>query len=415
MTSDTFRAAARALLDRADILAGHTETPGQLTCTYMTEAHQAVASQLAQWLRTAGCDSVHVDAVGNVLGRYHGTGAGVAGRLVTGSHYDTVRNGGRYDGRLGILMGIGLVEALHTRGIRLSRDLEVVAFAEEEGVRFGSTFLGSSAYAGHFDDRLLTTLDRAGTPLSQALRDAGHDPAEIARAAGGASGIAHYFEIHIEQGPVLLDLDAPLGVVSAIAGSVRRRLRLTGLAGHAGTTPMRLRQDAACAAAEIVLAVESRCDGRNGLVGTVGQLEVPNGSVNVIPGACLLSLDVRAADDATRDAALADIDARIAEICARRRVSLESETLLRASAVACDPAGREAWRHAIGAQGGVVHELVSGAGHDAMMLARVAPVSMLFVRCGAGGISHHPSEIVTQEDVAAAYAAAWAFLLAHSD
>ncbi|MEI2414759.1 allantoate amidohydrolase [Orrella sp. JC864] len=412
MTPSAALAAARQLLDRSDELARHTDVPGELTCTYLGPAHLAVARQLAHWMGQAGFDSVRIDALGNVAGRYRGRAA--AGRqapcLVTGSHYDTVRNGGKYDGRLGILAGIALVQALSEAGLRLRHDLEVVAFAEEEGVRFGSTFLGSSAYAGCFDTALLDRRDAQGTTLAQAIVQAGRDPQAIAQAAAPPGGIAHYFEIHIEQGPVLLDLDAPVGVVGAIAGSVRRRLRLAGQAGHAGTTPMRLRRDAACAAAEIALYVESRCGAQQGLVGTVGQLEVPGGSVNVIPGLCTLSLDVRAADDKLRDAALADIEAHVAQVCARRGVQCRAEELLRAPAAACDPAGQAAWAGAIAAQGLPVHTLVSGAGHDAMMMARVAPISMLFVRCGAGGISHHPQETVSQADVAAALATAWAFL-----
>ncbi|SAI68878.1 N-carbamyl-L-amino acid amidohydrolase [Bordetella ansorpii] len=413
MTPERALHAAQQILARADILGRHTDIAGELTCTYLGAAHQAVAGQLAAWMREAGCDSVRIDAIGNVVGRYLARpGPAPAACLVTGSHYDTVRNGGKYDGRLGILMGIGLVADLSAQGLRLPHDLEVVAFADEEGVRFGSTFLGSSAYAGHFDGALMQATDAAGTTLRTAMQDAGRDPDGIARAATDASRLAHYFEIHIEQGPVLLDRDLPVGVVTAIAGSVRRRLTLTGLAGHAGTTPMSLRRDAACAAAEIALYVESRCGQEPGLVGTVGQLEVPGGSINVIPGACRLSLDVRAAEDAVRDAALADIDACIARACGRRGVAWQSEELLRAPAVACDDAGRAAWREAVAAQGVPAHELLSGAGHDAMMIARIAPVSMLFIRCGAGGISHHPLETVEAADVAVGLSTAHAFLLA---
>lgn len=413
MTPERALRAAQQVLARADALAVHTDVEGELTCTYLGKAHRAAAVQLAAWMREAGFDTVRIDGVGNVVGRYlAGPGQAQPSLLVTGSHYDTVRNAGRYDGRLGILIGIGLVAELAAQKRRLAQDLEVVAFAEEEGVRFGSTFLGSSAYAGRFDAAVLQTCDAEGVTLESALRHAGRDPADIARAAVDASRLAHYFEVHIEQGPVLLDLDRPVGVVTAIAGSVRRRLTLAGQAGHAGTTPMHLRRDAACAAAEIVLYVESRCSREPGLVGTVGQLEVPRGSVNVVPGACRLSLDVRAADDAVRDAALADIDAHIAQVCERRGITRQSEELLRAPAAACDEAGRAAWRAAVSGLGLPVHELVSGAGHDAMMIAAIAPVSMLFVRCGAGGISHNPLETVDAADVAVAFEAAWSFVAA---
>lgn len=412
MTPERALQAAHQVLVRADSLALHTDVRGELTCTCLGPAHLAVADQLATWMREAGFDTVHIDAIGNVVGRYLASpGHASAGRLAMGSHYDTVRNGGKYDGRLGILMGIGLVAELARRGKRLRRDLEVVAFSDEEGVRFGSTFLGSSAYAGRFDPALLEQTDAQGITLQTALLDAGRDPASIAQAAVDGP-LAHYFEIHIEQGPVLLNLDVPVGVVSAIAGSVRRRLTITGQAGHAGTTPMHLRGDAACAAAEIALYVESRCGGVAGLVGTVGQLEVPGGSVNVVPGACHLSLDVRAAEDTVRDAALADIEASIAQICKKRAVAWQSQELLRAPAVACDATGRAAWREAIASQKLPVHELLSGAGHDAMMIASIAPVSMLFLRCGAGGISHNPLETIEARDVAAAFGVAYAFLTA---
>jgi len=412
MTPECTLQAANQVLARADALARHTDVPGELTCTCLGRAHLAVADQLAAWMREAGFDTVHIDAIGNVVGRYLARpGHASSERLATGSHYDTVRNGGKYDGRLGILMGIGLVAELAQRGQRLRHDLEVVAFSDEEGVRFGSTFLGSSAYAGRFDPALLERADAQGVTLRTALVEAGRDPAAIAR-AGVERPLAHYFEIHIEQGPVLLNLDVPVGVVTAIAGSVRRRLTITGQASHAGTTPMHLRRDAACAAAEIALYVESRCSGVAGLVGTVGQLEVPGGSVNVVPGACHLSLDVRAAEDTLRDAALADIEASIARICEKRAVTWQSQELLRAPAVACEAAGRSAWREAIAHRHLPVHELLSGAGHDAMMIAAIAPVSMLFVRCGAGGISHNPLETVEVRDVAAAFGVAHAFLTA---
>ncbi|OZI44797.1 allantoate amidohydrolase [Bordetella genomosp. 5] len=403
--------AGASVMEWADTLAQHTDVPGQLTCTYLTEAHRATADQLARWMREAGFDTVRVDAVGNVIGRYRADARVAEPRLVaTGSHYDTVRNGGRYDGRLGILLPVAVVAALHAAGERLPYDLEVIGFAEEEGVRYGSTFLGSSAYLGQFDMALLDQADAKGIPMRDALRTAGLDPDAIAQAAADRTRLAHFFEVHIEQGPVLLQRELPLGIVSAIAGCVRRRLVLTGQAGHAGTTPMGMRRDAACAAAEIVLMVENRCRSEDGLVGTVGVLDVPGGSINVIPGACVLTLDVRAGDDAVRDQALADIEREIAAICARRAIEWHSEELMRAAATPCTPAHRAHWRAVLESLHAPVFELPSGAGHDAMLMGRAVPTSMLFVRCGNGGISHNPLETMTAEDAALAARAVTGFL-----
>src|SRR5690606_1884666 len=308
------------VMAHADTLAQWSDHPDNLTCTYLTPAHRATARQLEAWMREAGFDPVRQDAVGDVIGRYRADPVVSDPKLVaTGSHYDTVRNGGRYDGRLGILLPIAVVAELHRSARRLPFDIEVIGFAEEEGVRYGGSFLGSSAYIGEFDAAQLDRRDADGITLRQAMQDAGLDPAQAASQRADPR-LHHYFEVHIEQGPVLHQRGLPLGVVTSIAGCVRRQLVLTGAAGHAGTTPMDLRRDAACAAAEIVLAVETRCRQEPGLVGTVGMLQVPDGSINVIPGACHLTLDVRAARDAERDQALADIDARIQEICARRGI-----------------------------------------------------------------------------------------------
>lgn len=413
----------------ADDLARHTDHPEHLSCTYLTPAHQAAAQTLMQWMREAGFDSVRQDAIGNLIARYraadgvsvddtntqHGAGGTTnTGTdnpcVVVGSHYDTVHNGGRYDGRLGILLPLAIVKRLHARGERLQVDLELVAFSEEEGVRYGGTFLGSSAYAGIFDAAQLDRLDADGISMRAAIAAAGLQVEQIALAQADVARMQHYFEVHIEQGPVLLDRGLPVGVVSAIAGSIRRRITLTGRASHSGTTPMDMRLDAACAAAEIILLVERRCANIAGLVGTVGQLSVPNGSVNVIPGRCIFSLDVRADNDATRDAALADIDQGIAEILSRRGIVAEQEELMRVPAVPCSPEQRAMWLDAIAASGIPAIELPSGAGHDAMMMANVMPVSMLFVRCGNGGISHNPREIVDVADVTIAASVAMEFL-----
>jgi allantoate deiminase/N-carbamoyl-L-amino-acid hydrolase len=339
----------------------------------------------------------HVDAVGNVVGRYVASTPG-ARTLITGSHYDTVRNGGKYDGRLGILLPIALVRHLNECGERLPFNLEVIGFAEEEGVRFKSTFLGSSAVAGRFDMAQLDQQDADGVTMRQALLDAGHDPQAIPAIARDPSTLLGYVEVHIEQGPVLLERGLPLGVVSAIAGSSRYLVELAGLASHAGTTPMGMRRDAAAAAAEIVLLVERRCSGQGSLVGTVGQLEVPGGSVNVVPGQCKLSLDIRAADDATRLAAVDDILAGISAICRERGIEEKLYKIVEAEAAPCAPRLRDQLGAAVERAGLPRFDLPSGAGHDAMMMAQVTDVAMLFTRCGNGGISHNPLETMTADD-----------------
>jgi len=401
-----------AVMAHAEALARWSDHPDNLTCTYLTPAHRATARQLQAWMQEAGFDTVRQDAVGNVIGRYRAApGCDEPMLVATGSHYDTVRDGGKYDGRLGILLPIAVVAELHRRGERLPFDFEVVGFAEEEGVRYGGSFLGSSAYIGAFDAAQLDRQDADGIPLRQAMHDAGLDPAGAAGQAVDPR-LRHYFEVHIEQGPVLQQRGLPLGVVTSIAGCVRRRVTLAGAAGHAGTTPMDLRRDAACAAAEIVLAVEARCAQAPGLVGTVGMLEVPGGSINVIPGACHLTLDVRAAQDAERDRALDDLEARIAEICARRRIEWTCEELMRVPATPCAPSHQALWRQAVAKQGVTVLDLPSGAGHDAMLLGRVVPASMLFVRCGNGGVSHNPQETMTAADAQLAGQAVLDFLRA---
>lgn len=391
--------AGSLLLAMADQLATHTEQAGALTCTFMTPAHRAVAAQLRDWMLMAGLDA-QIDAIGNVVGRWRCQRPG-ARTLLTGSHYDTVIDGGRYDGRLGILLPIVVADRLQRRGMSLPYDLEVIGFGDEEGVRFKSTFLGSSALAGTFNVELLDRADADGISLRQALIDAGHDPSAIGTLARDTAGLLGYVEVHIEQGPVLLEEQRALGVVTAINGSERYRITITGLAGHSGTVPMHLRRDAAAAAAELVLYVEQRCCQTPGLVGTVGQLAVPNGAINVIPGRCELSLDIRASDDQLRDAAVADVRARLDEIARRRRVDVQIERVLRADATPCAPAlqaALDASIQRVTASPAPSRHLPSGAGHDAMMMARVTEVGMLFVRCGNGGISHHPAETLSADD-----------------
>jgi N-carbamoyl-L-amino-acid hydrolase len=382
-----------AIMTMAERLAAHTETPGTLTCTYMSEAHRATARQIAAWMEEAGLET-RIDVLGNVVGRCAGSGPGTR-RLLTGSHYDTVRNGGRYDGRLGILLPIAAIAELARQGRRPPVGIEVVAFGDEEGVRFGTTLLGSSALAGRFDLNALALTDEGGLSLGSLL---GNGRDEIAALRRDPAGILGYVEVHIEQGPVLLHAGQPLGVVTAIAGGVRRLYTVTGVAGHAGTVPMALRHDAAAAAAEMTLAVESICNGSGDVVGTVGRLDVPGGSINVIPGLCRFSLDIRSGTDDRRNRVLSDVDHALDAIAQKRGVTLTMEEKLRSPAAICDSGIQARLARAIKSLNLPAPHLPSGAGHDAMVFAGLLPMGMLFVRCGNGGISHNPLETMTAED-----------------
>ncbi len=388
--------------DWAEQLASHSDPGyaerGELTVTYLTPAHQAVAQQLCHWMRAdCGFDDVAIDAVGNVVGLYHGTNRS-AKRLLTGSHYDTVRNGGKYDGRLGILVPMACVRALHRQGKRLPFDLEVVGFAEEEGQRYKAVFLGSGALTGHFDMRWLDQQDAQGIAMREAMAQAGLQIDDIAHLKRDAARYQGFVEVHIEQGPVLNELDLPLGIVTSINGSVRYVGSITGMASHAGTTPMGRRRDAATAAAELALYVEQRGTAEPNLVATVGMLEVPDGSINVVPGRCNFSLDIRATTNAVRDACAADIRAELQRLCERRGVSFMLEETLRAAAAPSAPAWQQRWERAVAALGLPLRTMPSGAGHDAMKLHEVMPQAMLFVRGLNAGISHNPLESITNDD-----------------
>ncbi|HSR75302.1 MAG TPA: allantoate amidohydrolase [Xanthobacteraceae bacterium] len=384
------------ILELADRLAVHSELPGALACTYLTPAHRATAQELAQWMRGAGM-AVEIDGVANVVGRYAGS-APSPKTLLVGSHYDTVVDAGKYDGRLGILTGLVVIEQLNRAGRRLPFAIELIAFSEEEGLRYSASYIGSTAVAGSFDGALLTRRDEGGVSLAEAIAKSGFDPRAIPSLARRREDLAGYLEVHIEQGPVLFEEGLPLGVVTAIAGGCRFVVTVTGQAGHAGTVPMGLRHDAAAAAAELVLAVERRCSGVPTLVGTVGKLQVPGGATNVIPGRSELSLDIRAADDATRDAAVADVRAEIAAIAQRRGVTIDVRETQSTRAVACSPRMQALFAHAIGRLGIKPRFLPSGAGHDAVNFGPITETGMLFVRCGNGGVSHSPRETITAED-----------------
>ncbi len=386
-----------AIIAMAEDLAQFSETPGMLRCSYLTPAHLATAARIRDFMLAAGL-AVHIDAVGNVVGVLPGDGS-TPKRLLTGSHYDTVINAGKFDGRLGILLPIAVAGSLRRAGSKLPYSLEIIAFAEEEGVRFKSTFLGSRAVAGRFDLQALDSIDEHGISMREAILAAGNDPAAIAAIARDRTQVLSFVEVHIEQGPVLLDAGAAVGVVTSIAGCVRSIVTVEGLSGHAGTVPMPLRRDAAAAAAEMVLAVERRCSSEPGLVGTVGKLEVPGGAINVIPGRCEFSIDIRSGSDALRDAAAADVRAEIEKIATRRGVRVEQRPVVEAAGVPCAPALQEAWSASVQrVTGAGARRLPSGAGHDAMMMASLTDIGMLFVRCGNGGISHHPMETMSADD-----------------
>jgi len=378
-------------------LAQHSEHSNTLTCSYLSEAHRATATQIKDWMLAAGL-SVTIDAVGNVLGTWHSSHD--SRQLLTGSHYDTVINAGKFDGRLGIVLPIAAVAQLRRQGIALPYTLTIIAFAEEEGVRFKSTFLGSRAIVGRFDAAVFDNVDSDGISMRSAMLSAGLNPADVSTATIRKQDALGFVEVHIEQGPVLLNENRAVGVVTSIAGSVRYLVTITGLAGHSGTVPMPLRRDAAAAAAELILAVEHHCSGVPGLVGTVGQLHVPNGAINVIPGRCELSLDIRAADNAVRDTAIDAVMQAARDIATRRKVDIQFNKVLQ---VECAPCAAH-WQQAINDSiQRVIHDLSprhlpSGAGHDAMMMANLTDIGMLFVRCGNGGISHHPDETLSAAD-----------------
>lgn len=384
---------AAELLERADELAAISEEPDRLTRRFATPALARAGDRVASWMDEAGL-AVRRDAVGNVIGR----SAGMGPPLVLGSHLDSVPNAGRFDGPLGVLAAIAVVERLATSG-EPRPSLEIVAFADEEGTRFGTAYLGSAAYTGAFDPAWLELRDAEDVTLADAIRDAGGDPE--AAVASPAPEVAGYLEVHIEQGPILEQEGLPVGIVTAIAGQSRVRIVLTGEAGHAGTLPMDCRRDALAAAAEAVLAVERLGREEDGLVATVGSLALWPNVGNVVPGEVRMLLDVRHADDRVRRGAADMIRAEVEALAAARGIDVAWTLRYDTPALELDRELRERLAEAIAAQDLSVRELTSGAGHDAVVLSRVCPAAMLFVRC-AGGISHDPRESVAEADVAVA-------------
>jgi allantoate deiminase len=397
--SRSLAGSAAGTLGRCRELAAVSEEERRLTRRFATPAMAQVNALVGRWMAEAGLD-VRVDAAGNLVGHLPGTDPD-AGTLLLGSHLDTVRDAGAFDGPLGVLAAVACVERLRADEMQLPFSLDVLGFSDEEGLRFGTAYLGSRAVAGSFDPELLALVDDDGVSVGEALRAFGGAPDDVAGASRHGERLLGYCELHIEQGPVLEERDVPVGVVDAIAGATRVELEFTGQAGHAGTVPMAARHDALCAAAEWVVAVEAAARREPGLVATVGRLEALPGAPNVVPGAAVASLDARHADDAVRAAAVEGLRAEAQRAAAARGVQLHWRVRMQTPAVAVDPDLTAVLAEAVGERGLPVVRLSSGAGHDAVALSAATGVAMLFVRC-AGGLSHHPDESVEEADVAVA-------------
>ena len=387
------------IVERINRLAAISETADDITRVFLTAEHRVAAELLMGWMRDAGM-TAKIDAIGNVCGRYEGDRPDLP-CLMIGSHFDTVRDAGRWDGPLGVIAAIACVGDLNRRGKRLPFAREVTGFADEEGVRVASTLLGSRAIAGTFNESALGSKDRAGLTMREALVAFGLDPEHIGAAARAPSELLGYVELHIEQGPVLEAKQLPVGVVTAIAGATRLAVELRGMAGHAGTVPMALRRDALAGAAECIVAIEEFCaSDRDGLVGTIGYINAMPGATNVIPGMVSFTIDMRSPRDSFRKLAVADVVRQIEEIARRRHLALEINVTHENRTVPCAAWLQQQVAEAVKDEGYPVFELPSGAGHDGMAMIDIADVAMLFVRC-RGGISHHPAEHVEPADVEA--------------
>jgi allantoate deiminase len=398
---------ASRIMQRCDALARHSELKGGLTRVFLSPEARAAGELVLGWMREAGMQA-RLDAIGNAVGRYEGERPGLP-CLMLGSHLDTVRDAGRYDGMLGVVTAIECVQHLNARRIKLPFAIEVVGFGDEEGVRFGTTLLGSRAIAGTLESRTLQTKDAGGKSIAQALSEFGLDPNDVPKTKRDPKDVLAYAELHIEQGPVLEAEGLPVGVVTAINGFSRLRVTLRGEAGHAGTVPMALRRDALAAAAECALAVERIARSLPDLVGTVGRFEAKPGAINVIPGEVQFTVDVRAPVDVLRVDAVDAVKKEIRAICDKRRIAHEVESLQDFGSSACAPWLMLQLERAIAAQDLPVRRLPSGAGHDGMAIKAIADIAMLFVRC-KGGISHNPAESITQEDAATGFRTLFSFI-----
>ncbi len=391
------QSAAARIMARCDALAEISESESGLTRVYLSPEHLRANARVAEWMQAAGMQTWQ-DAVGNICGRYEAEQPGAAA-LLLGSHLDTVRNAGRYDGMLGVVSAIELIQWLHDRQLRLPLAIEVVGFGDEEGTRFGITLLGSRGLTGSWPESWITHPDSNGITVAAAMQNAGLDPARIPEAARKTGDIAAYLELHIEQGPCLEEAGLALGVVTAINGARRLNCCFRGEAGHAGTVPMRSRRDALAAAAEWMVFIEQTTCGQSPLVATVGTLSCQPGAVNVIPGEVGLSLDIRGPEDAELERLLTQLLTQAEAIALRRNISFSADEYYRIAATACDKPLQQVLGDAVERVQGRTLTLPSGAGHDAIAMAERWPAAMLFVR-NHRGISHHPAESVQADDVA---------------
>ncbi len=398
-----------AVMARLDELARISSEPDALTRLYLTPEHKAATALVRRWMEQAGM-TAHQDAAGSVIGRYEGSDP-KAGTLILGSHIDTIRNAGRFDGNLGVVVAIEAVCRLAKHKLRLPYAVEVVAFGDEEGVRFPATLTGSRALAGGVDPASLDLADESGVTMREALAAFGGSADALPGLARRREDTLGYVEVHIEQGPVLEGADLPVGIVTAISGATRLHVTVEGTAGHAGTVPMHMRHDAFLAAAEMALAIERVAKTTPDLVATVGWVEVRPGAVNVIPGRTSFTLDVRSSKDEARRAALAVLRQTCDEITARRGVSIVLAITYDEPAAPCAPELMAGLERAVVETGIKPLRLPSGAGHDGLAMTALCPISMLFVRC-AGGISHNPAESVTPEDAGVAVEVLTQFLSA---
>lgn len=410
-----FQRLADTTFQRCQELAKFSQAANCMDRRYLTKQHKLANAQVAAWMEQAGMTTWQ-DAVGNICGKYvaHSTTQTTEANsppiktLLIGSHLDTVPNGGKYDGILGVLVPLAVLQYCHDENIQFPFHIEIIGFCDEEGTRFGTTLLGSRALTGNWQQEWASLTDEHGVSLAQAMQDFGLDFARVAEAKRDSESLLGFYEVHIEQGPVLEAKQLPVGVVTSIAGAKRLQINVSGMAGHAGTVPMEMRQDALVASAKMITQIANIAEQQQ-LVATVGQIQSFPGAVNVIPGKAVFSLDIRSESDAIRDQALNAIFAMLQSVSNDTGTQVTWQQTHHADAVACDETLQTQLRAAIAAQDMQPLSLFSGAGHDAMEIAQLCPMSMLFVRC-AGGISHHPAEAITVEDTQYAIETSFRFI-----
>lgn len=407
MTPDPLQQAT-IILQRINELASISDMPDVISRTLGTEAFIKGRTLVAHWMQQAGLET-RIDAIGNIRGRLASDKTN-AKTLVIASHIDTVVNAGKFDGPLGVLTGLALLEQLMQQKTPLPFNIELIAFCDEEGVRFHTTYLGSKVVAGQFDNNLLSRQDATGTTLQEVIQDMGGNTSLLQQDAIPAEDWLGYFEIHIEQGPILFQKNIPVGIVTAIAGQKRIALTFKGEAGHAGTVPMHMRNDALCAASEFILEVEKFAGSHlRQIVATVGTLQITHAASNVIPGEVSCTLDLRSPDQQVLNSCYTHLEQLVSAICQQRKIDLTWEPVQESNPVSCNTVMNHLLKQSIQQAGYQVVNLISGAGHDAVAIAPVSPVAMLFVRCFKG-ISHNPLEDVELKDMAAAVEVSAAFI-----